>query len=152
MVSPTPMTLRVVEAGHHVVMALRRGVFAAAAAIALLAVVATAPTSGGPSSGGPDCPPDGSPVELTGTIPTADRSTYRELPVAVAAGTTRIEVGYSWTRNGPETDFDKTVVDLGLWDEDGPHATAGFRGWSGSRQGKVAEGQAPIFVQADSAE
>jgi len=74
------------------------------------------------------------------------------LPVAVAAGTTRIEVGYSWTSNGPETDFEKTVVDLGLWDEDGPHATAGFRGWSGSRQGKVAEGQAPIFVQADSAE
>ena len=110
------------------------------------------PELGRAVSAAPDCRPDGPPVELTGAITTADRSTYRELPVAVASGTTRIEVGYSWTSNGPETDFEKTVVDLGLWDEDGPHATAGFRGWSGSRQGKVAEGQAPIFVQADSAE
>jgi hypothetical protein len=150
------MTLRVVGVGDHVVVGVRpvrrRGVLAAAATTALLAVVATAPTSGAQSSGAPDCRPGGPPVELTGAVSTADRSTYRELPVAVAAGTTRIEVGYSWTSNGPETDFEKTVVDLGLWDEDGPHATAGFRGWSGSRQGKVAEGQAPIFVQADSAE
>jgi hypothetical protein len=135
----------------------RRAALAAAAATALLAVVAVTPISDAQSSqpsqqGAADCRPEGQSVDLTGDVTTADRSTYVELPVAVAAGTTRIEVGYSWASNGPETDLDKTVVDLGLWDEDGPHATAGFRGWSGSRQGKVAEGQTPIFVQVDSAE
>lgn len=97
----------------------------------------------------PDCRPGGPPIETSGPLTSEDANTYLELPVAVGVRTTRIEVGYSWTSAGHDSDADKTVVDLGLWDEDGTHAPAGFRGWSGSREGKVAEGQAPIFVQPD---
>ena len=113
-------------------------------------VVGAGSRSAAQSAGAPpDCRPAGSPVELTGALTDADVNTYRLSPVAVAAGTTRIEVGYSWTSAGADSDADKTVVDLGLWDEDGAFAPAGFRGWSGSREGKVAEGQPPIFVQQD---
>jgi hypothetical protein len=126
---------------------------AAALATLLLGSVGSSSRSSAQSSlPAQRCGASGPPVEMTGLLTPEHRNTYLELPIAVTEGTTRIEVGYSWTSNGPENDFDKTVVDLGLWDEDGPHATAGFRGWSGSRQGKVAEGQPPIFVQADSAE
>ena len=46
----------------------------------------------------------------------------------------------------------QTVFDLGLWDEGGVGTVEGFRGWSGSRQGNTGKGQAPIWVQADTAE
>jgi hypothetical protein len=131
--------------------ALSRTVLIAAIVVAALPG-ATVSSPAQTAAAVPDCLPGGPPVELTGALTSADVNLYRELPVAMAAGTTRIEVGYSWRSNGPETATDKTVIDLGLWDEQGTHDPAGFRGWSGSRQGKVAEGQAPVFVQADTAE
>ncbi|HJR25198.1 MAG TPA: CehA/McbA family metallohydrolase, partial [Acidimicrobiales bacterium] len=74
----------------------------------------------------------------------------------VAEGTTRVEVGYGWTDVVPLPSLPvglvQTVLDLGLWDEGGVGTPEGFRGWSGSRQGKTAQGQAPVWVQADSAE
>jgi hypothetical protein len=124
--------------------------------IALVAgiVASVAGTSGSApaQTAAPECRPGGPAVELEGALTPADVYRYEELPVAVTSGTTRIEVGYSWASNGTETLGDKTVVDLGLWDQGGTHDPAAFRGWSGSRQGKVAEGQAPVFVQADTAE
>lgn len=132
-------------------------VFRRALAATVIAAALVAPSRSGAqsSSGGPvanACGPDAAPLVLDGTVVAADVNTYLELPVEVAAGTTRIEVGYSWTSAAPETGGDKTVVDLGLWDQRGTSGPAGFRGWSGSRMGKIAEGQKPIFVQADAAE
>lgn len=120
-----------------------------AVAVLALTAAAPAPTS---AQGAPACVPGGPPVELGGPLGPGDAQTYRVLPFDVADGTTRIEVGYSWQSAAPETQLEKTVVDLGLWDEDGYRDPAGFRGWSGSRQGKVAEGQPPVFVEAGTAE
>lgn len=86
--------------------------------------------------GVPTCAPGGPAVTLTGAVGGADAKTYRELAFEVAAGTSRVEVTYDY-------DDDETVLDLGLWDADG------FRGWSGSRAGRVAAGQDPVFVQPD---
>src|SRR5690606_35755999 len=97
-------------------------------------------------------------VVMTGSVAPADAKTYRVLPFEVMQGTTRVEVGYSWADVVPLPGIPvvdglvQTVFDLGLWDEDGVGTPEGFRGWSGSRQGKVAEGQDPVWVQADSAE
>lgn len=101
------------------------------------------------------CAPGGPAVVLEGTATQDDVGTYRMLPVDVAAGTTRLEVGYEWSDQepaAPSTPLTQSVVDLGLWDADGPGTVAGFRGWSGSRQGRTAAGQQPVFVQADAAE
>lgn len=101
-----------------------------------------------------ECVPGGAPVEISGSAVEADAKTNRVLPVEVASGTTRIEVGYSWADVSPipSTPLTQSVLDLGLWDADGYRSVDGFRGWSGSRQGKVADGQEPVFVQADVAE
>lgn len=103
------------------------------------------------------CTPDGGPVVMAGSVGPANAKTYRSLPFEVAPGTTRVEVGYRWDDNvplpgTPANVLVQTVLDLGLWDEGGVGSPDGFRGWSGSRQGKTAAGQAPIWVQADSAE
>ena len=119
---------------------------------AALLLCGAAPLASVSSRDAPECRPGASPVELSGSLAPSDVNGYRQLPVAVGAGTTRIEVGYAWKSGGRETQTDKTVVDLGLWDEQGPLDPAGFRGWSGSRQGKIADGQDPIYVQADVAE
>lgn len=103
----------------------------------------------------PTCGPDGDPVVLEGTVAAADAETYLLLPFEVQDGTTRVEVGYEWADvRTPETEGpgNQTVLDLGLWDEDGTEGIEAFRGWSGSRQGLVGEGQDPVFVQADDAE
>lgn len=105
----------------------------------------------------PACAPDGAAVVMTGSVLSGDAKTYRDLPFDVAPGTTRVEVGYRWddARPLPGTPANvlvQTVLDLGLWDEGGVGSPAGFRGWSGSRQGKTATGQPPIWVQADTAE
>ena len=95
---------------------------------------------------------------MTGTVQPQDAKTYRDLPFEVLPGTTRVEVGYSWTDVVPlppipvVSGLVQTVFDLGLWDEGGVGTPDGFRGWSGSRQGKTATGQDPIWVQADTAE
>jgi hypothetical protein len=90
----------------------------------------------------------------TGTVGAGDAKTYRTLPFKVTGATTRVEVGYRWQDAValPGEPLVQTVLDLGLWDEGGVGTPAGFRGWSGSRQGRTADGQPPIWVQADSAE
>jgi hypothetical protein len=122
----------------------------------LVAVVAVAGLPGAPASvtGASLCAPGGPKTVMVGGVSPSDARTYRTLPFVVGPGTTRVEVGYSWTDASPlpSTPLTQTVFDLGLWDDDGVGTPAGFRGWSGSRQGKVAEGQPPVWVQADSAE
>jgi hypothetical protein len=95
-------------------------------ALLLAAVAVPAQADSGP----PEC--GAQLTTLTGRVSSADAKTYRMLPFSVPEGTTRIEVGYSWTDS-------QTVLDLGLWDADG------FRGWSGSRQSTV-------WIQPDGAE
>jgi hypothetical protein len=130
---------------------------------ALAAVAAVGLTTGSPSpatagsTGPPSCAPGGALVVITGEVSTGDAKTYRVLPFEVMPGTTRVEVGYEWADDPPPPGtpvdaFVETVLDLGLWDEGGVGRPEGFRGWSGSRQGRVADGQDPIWVQADSAE
>jgi hypothetical protein len=125
-------------------------VVAAGAAVPLARAHAAAP---------PACTPGGATVVMAGSVAPADAKTYLDLPFRVGSGTTRVEVGYSWLDNTPLPDTPanqliQTVFDLGLWDEGGIGTPAGFRGWSGSRQGKIAatQPQAPIWVQADNAE
>lgn len=94
---------------------------------------------------------------MAGFVSPDDAKTYRDLPFKVARGTTRVEVGYSWedirpVPSTPASVLVQTVLDLGLWDAGGVGKPRGFRGWSGSRQGKTATSQNPIWVQADSAE
>ncbi|MGH7803477.1 MAG: CehA/McbA family metallohydrolase [Candidatus Binatia bacterium] len=100
------------------------------------------------------CGPQTEPLRLTGTVATSDAKTYRLLPFEVGAGTTRIEIGYRWseTLGLPPTPVTQTVLDLGVWDADGYRSAAGFRGWSGSRQGRLHEGQEPVFIAAAVAE
>jgi hypothetical protein len=137
-----------------VVAALVAGPAAASPASPRSASVAAAPAA----ETGPACSPTGGPVVVHGSATPADAKTYRDLPFQVAPGTTRVEVGYSWSDEIPLPDIPvvsglvQTVFDLGLWDEGGVGTVDGFRGWSGSRQGKTAEGQPPIWVQADTAE
>ena len=98
--------------------------------------------------------PGGPPVVIEAAADAVDVKSYRLHPVEIASGTTRVEVGYSWSDRSPlpSTPLTQSVVDLGVWDADGVEAPAGFRGWSGSRQGRIADGQDPVFIQADAAE
>ncbi len=126
-------------------------------AVLAAALAVTAPASpGSAAQGAPACAPGGPAVVMAGTVASSDAKTYRALPFEVEPGTTRVEVGYRWGDTVAMPDLPvnlvQTVFDLGLWDEGGVGSPEGFRGWSGSRQGKVAEGQAPIWVQADAAE
>lgn len=100
------------------------------------------------------CTPGAAALEFTGSIGSSDAKTYRMLPFKVAAGTGRVEVSYGWTDKPglPSTPLTATTLDLGLWDQHGYRNNAGFRGWSGSRQGRIDQKQNPVFVQADSAE
>ncbi|MGH8453371.1 MAG: CehA/McbA family metallohydrolase, partial [Nevskiales bacterium] len=93
-------------------------------------------------------------MELTGGVEESQEKTYAVLPVDVRPGTTRVEVGYSWADRQPlgGTPITQTVLDLGVYDADGYRSAAGFRGWSGSRQGKLHNDQDPVFIQADSAD
>jgi hypothetical protein len=95
------------------------------------------------------CAPGGAPVTFSGSVAPADAGTYRVLPFQVAAGTTRVELTYDWSDPVPTTPLTQTVLDLGLWDERGQGAAAGFRGWSGSRLGRTSTGQPAVFVQQD---
>lgn len=101
------------------------------------------------------CAPGNPPIELTGSVTSADAKTYRLRPFTVAAGTGRVEVSYRWTEranNPPGNPLTATTLDLGLWDEDGTFTAQGFRGWGGSRQGRIDRNQSPSFVQQDSAD
>lgn len=128
---------------------------ALALAVALVGLGLPAPAivaAAGSAPRAPVCSPGGPPVEYRGRVTEDDAKTYRYLPFRVARGTTRVEVGYEWSELEPISDpFNATTIDLGL--RDGPlrSSTRGFRGWSGSRQGKLHAGQPRIFVQADGA-
>src|SRR6266542_1732326 len=101
------------------------------------------------------CAPDKPLVEYSGTVSDSDSKTFKYLPFRVEDGTTRVEVGYEWSELGtPRDQFDFTTLDLALRDggvRSWTSASEGFRGWSGSNQGKLHQNQPRIFVQADSA-
>ncbi|WP_348672326.1 CehA/McbA family metallohydrolase [uncultured Abyssibacter sp.] len=132
--------------------------------LALVAVVGACGRSD-PPAGGPDAPVNPPPgaticapgepmVELTGEVASSDAKTYRILPFFVAPGTGRIEVAYGWTEGGvlPSTPLTATTLDLGVWDQHGYRTAAGFRGWSGSRQGRLDQDRGPVFIAADEAD
>src|SRR6185436_12816086 len=101
----------------------------------------------------PACEAGGEPVVLSGELPESAAETYTLLPVEIAEGTTRVEVGYEWHDvRAPADGDDRSVLDLGVWDADGTEGPDAFRGWSGSRQGLTAEGQDPVFITAATAE
>ncbi|AXQ27450.1 hypothetical protein D0B54_01570 [Solimonas sp. K1W22B-7] len=101
-----------------------------------------------------NCAPGLPALELSGSAATGDAKTYRELPFVVGTGTGRIELSYGWSERLPlpSTPLTATTLDLGLWDEHGYRNAAGFRGWSGSRQGRIDNGQEPVYVEAGRAE
>jgi hypothetical protein len=111
-------------------------------------------SSSAPSAAAQLCVPGGAALQFSGSATSSDAKTYRELPFKVAPGTGRVEMSYSWTDKAgpPSTPLTSTTFDLGLWDQHGYRRSEGFRGWSGSRQGRIDQQQAPIFVQADVAE
>ncbi len=88
-------------------------------------------------------------LQLAGSVSKSDEKQYLLLPFAVHAGTNRIEVNYGWQDRNPlpGNPVTQTVFDLGLWDEDGVREPAAFRGWSGSRLGKLQSAQEPVFVE-----
>lgn len=102
----------------------------------------------------PLCAPGAEPLRFSGVVAGADAKTYRLHAFGVAPGTGRVELAYGWAESGllPGTPLTATTLDLGLWDADGYRTPDGFRGWSGSRQGRIDLGQAPVFVEAAQAE
>lgn len=100
------------------------------------------------------CQPGQPTIKVEGEISTADAKQYFFQPFAVGAGTGRVEVAYKWENNDQSgsTPLTSTTVDLGLWDNDGYLTPTGFRGWGGSRQGRLDQAQPPVFVQSDDAD
>jgi hypothetical protein len=113
-----------------------------------LAVPAPGARAGGTAQA---CAPGGPPVTVDGTVAGAEARTYLDVPFEVGEGTTRVEVTYDWVDVDLPEGGVEAVVDLGLWDGDGEGigAPESFRGWSGSRGGRVAAGQEAVFVQPD---
>ena len=107
-----------------------------------------------PSAVPKTCAPGQGPIELTGSAASSEAKTYRMLPFEVSAGTGRVELSYRWTEKSgpPPSPATATTLDLGLWDEKGYRNQAAFRGWGGSRQGRIDQNKPPIFVQADAAD
>jgi len=127
---------------------------AGAAALAVL-MAAGVPALASEGGSAPTCGSE--PTILTGTVSSEQLHEYVMLPVEVPEGAERIEVSYAWVDRPlagavalPSTPLTATVLDLGLWDEDGYRAVTGFRGWSGSRGGRSAD--KPVYVQADAAD
>jgi hypothetical protein len=131
-----------------------------AAVVGAIAVVAVVVGSIGPAAPAAaaeptKCGPATPPVVYSGEAASADARSYLVRPFAVVAGTTRVEVTYDWADNEPalpSTPLTQSVFDLGLWDERGYRNVEGFRGWSGSRAGRVSTGQPPVFIQQDVAQ
>lgn len=84
----------------------------------------------------PRCVLDGGPTVIEHAVGPDAQSTYHLVDVEVPPGTRRIEVAYTWTP------VDDAVVDLGLRAPGGE-----FRGWSGSREGRIHVGQDPVAVE-----
>ena len=100
------------------------------------------------------CAPRAGPQTVSGSVSSGDAKQYRAIAFEVAPGTGRIEVAYGWTDNPgpPPSPLTATTLDLGLWGPDGYRQPDQFRGWSGSRQGRLDQEQAPVFVEAGAAE
>lgn len=64
-------------------------------------------------------------VSMAGELTRADFETYREVPVTVPEGVSRMTVRLTYDK------ADRTVVDLGLWDP------VRFRGWSGGTRDRI---------------
>ncbi len=92
------------------------------------------------------------PVVLRYDFAPEQRRSYVYLPFVVTPGTGRVEVGYRWTDRSslPGNPLTATTVDLGLWDARG--LVDGFRGWGGSRQGRLDQERPPVFVSASAAD
>jgi len=137
-------------------MTSMRSILRAGLALAGLAALAACGGGGSATTALPkaDCAPGRPALDLGGSVSTADAKSYRELPFVVGAGTGRVELSYTWQEKSPlpSTPFTATTLDLGLWDQRGYRNPAGFRGWSGSRQGRIDRQQAPVFVEASQAE
>lgn len=137
---------------------MRWGAGVAGIGLSVALGMAASPVARAVPEDAPRCTPDGGPVAMTGSVAPSDAKTYRDLSFEVQEGTTRVEVGYEWRDNvllpgTPANVLVQTVLDLGLWDAQGPVGDpASFRGWSGSRQGRTAQGQPPVWVQADTAD
>lgn len=125
----------------------------------MAAVVPVAARAGVPAPATP-CGSVAAPATVSRTYSPDRARTYDYVAVEVPEGTTRIEVGYRWVDHAqqrglpanPATDtLAPSVLDLGLW-EGGTTDDSGFRGWSGSRQGRLDKGQAPVWVAEADAE
>ncbi len=97
----------------------------------------------------PVCKAGQVPLLLSGSVSKADEKSYLLLPFEVHPGVNRVEVGYRWQDRNPlpSNPVTQTVFDLGLWDEDGTAGPQAFRGWSGSRLGRLDQDQPPVFVE-----
>lgn len=119
-----------------------------------MAVAGLIPASASDGGAVTTCGPEQ--ADINGSVTEADLHRYLLLPVLVPEGAERIEVFYSWkdrplagplsSPGGPAG----TVLDLGIWDPDGQGTVEGFRGWSGSRQGRSSG--SPVFIQAGAAD
>lgn len=100
----------------------------------------------------PVCAPAAAAVTIEGTIAPDEESTYRLHPFEVAPGTTRLELHTTYGDGAPGgPPGGDTVVDVGLWDQDGISGPEAFRGWGGSHHGVEHKDRPPIFLQADDA-
>jgi hypothetical protein len=80
---------------------------------------------------------DGDGLVAEGHAPHEAETSYELLAFTVPPGTERLEVGYRWEP------ADEAVIDLGL-----RAPGERFRGWSGSREGRLHRGQPPVFIEA----
>lgn len=97
------------------------------------------------------CTPGGGSLRLAGTADGAEEGTYRLLPFTVTPGTTRIELHYDYGDLPGSNPGGDSVVDIGLWDDDGVEGPDAFRGWGGSHHGVKHKQRPPIWIQADGA-
>lgn len=102
-----------------------------------------------------ECAP-GKPVLLRNRLVSdGEAKQYFVIPFEVDAATQRIEIAYSWMDQAAAPNpnpLDSTTFDLGVWDQGGYGVETAFRGWSGSRQGRIDQSDPPVWIEAGSAE
>lgn len=124
---------------------IRGPVAALVAAVAALGpVAAPGPVDAQEAFEAPVCGTPGQPLVLEPDTPLTVNleKTYVLEPFRIPAtgGPYELSIAYTWSP------LETTVIDLGLWDPDGVRTPDGFRGWSGSREGRSHEQQAPVQV------